>query len=54
MQNHSVIVVNIPAAYLKVYRNSEEILESRLIVGKPSTPTPALVSTVNEVIIYLY
>lgn len=54
LQNQSVIVVNIPAAFLKVYRNNEVILEMRMIVGKKSTPTPTLASTVNEVILYPY
>ncbi|MBK7883188.1 MAG: L,D-transpeptidase family protein [Chitinophagaceae bacterium] len=53
-QNQSVIVVNIPAAYLKVYRNDKVVLEMRVILGKPSTPTPALASTVTEVILYPY
>lgn len=54
MQNQSVIVVNIPAAYLKVYRSKEVILEMRMIVGKRSTPTPTLASRVDEVILYPY
>jgi murein L,D-transpeptidase YcbB/YkuD len=53
-QNQSVIVANIPAAYLKVYRNNKVILEMRLVVGKPSTPTFTLASIVNEVIVYPY
>ncbi len=53
-QNKSVIVVNIPAAYLKVYRNNAVVLEMRVIVGKKSTPTPTLASIVNEVILYPY
>lgn len=53
-QNQSVIVVNIPAAYLKVYRNKDVILEMKMVVGKPSTPTFTLASIVNEVIIYPY
>lgn len=53
-QSQPVIVVNIPAAYLKVYRGNKVILEMRLIVGKPSTPTFTLASTVNEVIVYPY
>jgi murein L,D-transpeptidase YcbB/YkuD len=53
-QNQSAIVVNIPAAYLKVYRDHTVILEMRLIVGKPSTPTFTLSSIVNEVIVYPY
>ena len=54
IQNQSVIVVNIPAAYLKVYRNNKVMLEMRMIVGKKSTPTSTLASKVNEVILYPY
>lgn len=53
-QNQTVIVVNIPSAYLKVYRGREVILEMRMVLGKRSTPTPTLSSTVNEVILYPY
>lgn len=52
--NRSVIVVNIPAAYLKVYRDLQPILEMRMVVGKKETPTYTLTSTVNEVILYPY
>jgi L,D-transpeptidase YcbB len=53
-KNNSVIVVNIPAAYLKVYRNDKVMLEMRVIVGKTSTPTHTIASKVNEVILYPY
>lgn len=53
-KEQSVIVVNIPAAYLKVYNNQKVILEMRMVLGKPSTPTFTLSGTVNEVIIYPY
>lgn len=53
-QNQAVIVVNIPAAYLKVYQGNQAILEMKMIVGKPSTPTYTLASVVNEVILYPY
>ncbi len=53
-QNQQVIVVNIPAAYLKVYNNDKVTLEMRLVVGKPSTPTFTIASIVNSVIIYPY
>ena len=49
-----VVVVNIPAAYLKVYHNDTVVIEMRMIVGKPSTPTPTFSSTINEVILYPY
>lgn len=54
IQNRSVIVVNIPAAYLKVYRKNEIILGMRMIVGKRATPTPTLSSFVQNVILYPY
>ncbi len=54
IQNQPVIVVNIPAAYLKVYENNKVILEMRIIDGKQSTPTPTLASFVREVILYPY
>lgn len=53
-RSQPVIVVNIPAAYLKVYDGNKVILEMRMVVGKPSTPTFTLASIVNEVILYPY
>lgn len=50
----SVIVVNIPSAYMKVYDPSGIILEMRMVVGKPSTPTPTLTSRIGEVVLYPY
>jgi len=49
-----VVVVNIPAAYMKVYNNKNIIMDMRMVVGKPSTPTPTLTSTITEVILYPY
>ena len=53
-QIQPVIVVNIPAAYMKVYDRSNVLLEMRMVVGKRSTPTPTLISTVDEVVLYPY
>jgi murein L,D-transpeptidase YcbB/YkuD len=53
-KNRATIVVNIPAAYLKVHKNNAILLEMRMVVGKTSTPTPTLLSTVNEVVLYPY
>lgn len=54
VQHQTLVLVNIPAAYMKVYRNGKVILEMKLVVGKPSTPTPTLTSTITEVILYPY
>ena len=54
LQNQSVIVVNIPATNLKVYGSNSIQLEMKLIVEKTTTPTPTLMSTVDEVVLYPY
>lgn len=53
-QRQKVIVANIPAAYLKVHEKDSVILQMKLIVGKPSTPTPTLLSEADEVVLYPY
>lgn len=53
-QKKPAIVVNLPAAYLKVYNNHEVMLEMKVIVGKTTTPTPTLASMVEEVVLYPY
>jgi murein L,D-transpeptidase YcbB/YkuD len=53
-QNLDVIIVNIPSATLSVYQEGKLTLESRIIVGKKSTPTSTLTSRVTEVILYPY
>jgi L,D-transpeptidase YcbB len=53
-QQQAVVVVNIPAAYLRVYHLQTILLEMKIIVGKPSTPTPTLTSQITEVILYPY
>jgi len=52
--NDQVVLLNIPSASLFVYSKGEKILESRAVVGKPSTPTPRLSSKITEVIMYPY
>lgn len=54
VQRQPVIVVNIPATVLKVHQGDQVILEMRMIVGKKSTPTPTLLSKVDEVVLYPY
>lgn len=53
-QSEHVVIVNIPSATLLVYEQGKAILESRIIVGKPSTRTPTLCSKITEVILYPY
>lgn len=49
-----VFLVNIPSANLLVLHKGKILLQSKVIVGKPSTPTPTLVSVITEVILYPY
>ena len=53
-QNQTTLVVNIPAANLKVFQNDIVTFEMKMIVGKKSTPTPTLCSSIKEVILYPY
>jgi murein L,D-transpeptidase YcbB/YkuD len=49
-----IIVVNIPAAGLKVYCNKKVILSMKVIVGKKKTPTHTITSEINNIILYPY
>ena len=53
-RNGPVAVINLPSAYLLVYDRGTLIMDSKIIVGKRSTPTPVLTSTIKEVILYPY
>lgn len=53
-QEQHVVIVNIPSATLLLYEHDKPVMESRIIVGKRSTPTPTLSSTITEVILYPY
>ena len=46
------IWVNIPEYYLKVYENDSVVLRSKVIVGKPSTRTPVLTSSISDMVTY--
>lgn len=48
------IFVNIPAFMLYVVENDSVILESRIVVGTPKTPTPVLSSMVECIVTYPY
>jgi len=49
-----VVIVNIPSATLMVYDHGRITLESKVIVGKPSTRTPTLSSRITEVVLFPY
>ncbi len=46
------IWVNLPAYYLKVWDLDTLVFESKVICGKPATPTPYITSAITDIIIY--
>jgi murein L,D-transpeptidase YcbB/YkuD len=48
------IVVNIASAYLRYYENDSVKLLMKVVVGKPSTPTPRFAAYCDQVILYPY
>jgi len=49
------VIVNIPSATLRVVdRSGETLFSSRVVVGKPSTPTPLFTAYIPSVVIYPY
>ncbi len=46
------LMVNIPAFGLKVWDNDSVMVESKVIVGKPTTPTPLLTSAISNMVTY--
>lgn len=54
LRQSSAAILNIPSTFLTVYDKGELELDSKVIVGKQSTPTPTLSSTITEVILYPY
>lgn len=48
------IVVNIASAKLRYYENNNEMLQMKVIVGKPSTRTPRFAARNNQLILYPY
>ena len=43
------VVVNIPEFMLRVYNNGSLLWSTRIVVGKPSTPTPLLSETMKYI-----
>ena len=46
------IWVNLPAYYLKVWDSDTLVFESKVICGKPATPTPFITSAISNIVIY--
>jgi murein L,D-transpeptidase YcbB/YkuD len=48
---HAHVILNIPDFTLKVYRDEAVVWQTRVVVGKPSTPTPILTETMKYITI---
>ena len=48
------IIVNVPSFMLRVVEDDSVVFESKVIIGKPETPTPELESVIRSFIIYPY
>lgn len=46
------IIVNLPAYQLKVWDHDTIALESKVIIGKSTTPTPHIISAISNLVIY--
>ena len=46
------IWVNLPAYYLKMWQSDTVVFESKVICGKPATPTPLLTSAITDIVIF--
>ena len=46
------IWVNMPGFYLELRDHDTIVIRSKVIVGKPATPTPALYSTISDMVTY--
>lgn len=53
-QAGKIALLNLPAAQLLIYNKGELVFDSRIIAGKPSTPTATMSSTIKEVVVYPY
>lgn len=48
------IVLNIPSAHLIFYQNHKNILDMKVIVGRPQNETPRLAGYIESIVIYPY
>lgn len=48
------VYINVPSFMIRVINNGDVVLESRIIVGAPKTPTPEISSNIECFVIYPY
>lgn len=53
-KNNKIILVNLPSAKLRVWENGKAVLNMKVIVGKPATPSGTMTALVNQVVINPY
>ena len=53
-KNNKIILVNLPSTKLSVLENGRQVMQMKLIVGKPATPSGTLTALVNQVVINPY
>ncbi len=53
-KNNKIILVNLPSAKLKVLENGKTVMNMKVIVGKPATPSGTLTALVNQLVINPY
>ena len=53
-KNNKIILVNLPSAKLRVWENGQPVMNMKLIVGKPATPSGTLTAVVNQLVINPY
>lgn len=46
------IWVNLPGYYMKVWDSDTLVFDSKVICGKPATPTPLITSAITDIVIY--
>ncbi|MCW8327256.1 L,D-transpeptidase family protein [Photobacterium sp. SDRW27] len=54
VDNASILIVNIPGYGLSLWLDNEHVLDSKVIVGRPSRRTPLMTSTVASVVFNPY
>lgn len=52
LQESEYIVVNIPAADAKLYKNNILVLQMKSVVGKKGTPTPTIASYISSIVTF--